>query len=291
MHDIRSFLNFCSYSRRFIENFAIIYDSFYALIQKAKNEKYKFIIMIFFVKNVFECIKNIMCFDKVLTQFDIFLLFIIEIDAFDFDWDVVLYQVNLDDVKRFVAFESKKFNSIERNYVTHERELLIIKKTFKKWRCYIENNTTTIVSIDHANLQYFKFIVNFSQKLIRRLIEFEKHDLNIKYKFDFEMIVSNILNRRNDYRLRMFQINFRTIIFDEIVVFYARDETLLKKIEWNVEFKKYKNQLMFDDDDRVYHKIIYSTIECRILNFEHVLIFSISFTKFMIIARSKLCSI
>ena len=38
-------------------------------------------------------------------------------------------------------------------------------------------------------------------------------------------------------------------------------------------------------------KIIYSTIKCRILNFEHVLIFSISFTKFMIIARSKLYSI
>ena len=38
------------------------------------------------------------------------------------------YQVNFDDVKRFIAFENKKFNSIERNYITHERELLIIKK-------------------------------------------------------------------------------------------------------------------------------------------------------------------
>ena len=38
-------------------------------------------------------------------------------------------------------------------------------------------------------------------------------------------------------------------------------------------------------------KITYLTIEYRILNFEHVLIFSISFIKFIIIARSKLCSI
>ena len=45
------------------------------------------------------------------------------------------------------------------------------------------------------------------------------------------MIVSNILNRRNNYRLRMFQINFHTIIFDEIIVFYSRNETLLEKIE------------------------------------------------------------
>ena len=278
MHDVRLFLNLCSYYRRFIENFAIICDSLYALIQKTKNKKYKFIIMIFSIKNVFECIKNIMCFDKVLTQFDIFLSFIIEIDAFDFDWDVVLYQVNLDDVKRFVAFESKRFNSIERNYVTHERKLLVIKKAFKKWRCYIENDTTTIVRIDHANLQYFKFIVNFSKKLTRWLIEFEKHDLNIKYKFDFEMIVSNTLSRRSDHRLRLLQINLRTITFDEIVVFYARDEILSKKIEWNVELKKYKNQFMLDDDDRVYHKdnsfdnwMLYTKLWARVdfLNFIH----------------------
>ena len=88
--------------------------------------------MIFSIKNVFKCIKNIMCFDKTLIQFDIFLFFIIEIDVSNFDCNVVLYQVNFDDVKRFVAFESKKFNSIERNYVIHERKLLIIKETFKK---------------------------------------------------------------------------------------------------------------------------------------------------------------
>ena len=43
----------------------------------------------------------------------------------------MFYQVNFDDVKRFVAFENKKFNSIEQNYVTHERELLIIKNLLK----------------------------------------------------------------------------------------------------------------------------------------------------------------
>ena len=63
------------------------------------------------------------------------------------------------------------------------------------------------------------------------MIEFEKHDLNIKYKFDFKIIVSNILSRRNDYRLRLLKIDFRTITFDEIVVFYVRDEILSKKIE------------------------------------------------------------
>ena len=63
------------------------------------------------------------------------------------------------------------------------------------------------------------------------MIEFEKHDLNIKYKFDFKIIVSNILSRRNDYRLRLFQINFRTITFDEIVIFYIRNEILLEKIK------------------------------------------------------------
>ena len=105
----------------------------FTLRANIKNKKYKIQIYnyIFFVKNVFKCIINIMCFDKVLTQFNIFLFFIIKINVFDFNWNVVFYQVNFDDVIRFVAFENKKFNSIEQNYVTHERELLIIKNLLK----------------------------------------------------------------------------------------------------------------------------------------------------------------
>ena len=134
MHDIRSFLELYTYYRRFIENFVIFTSSLYELIKRAKEKKFKQIHINFFARNAFEAIKNAMCNDRVLAQSNISLLFIIEIDVFDFEWKVVLYQADLDDIERSIAFESKTFTSTKKNYATHERELLIIKKNFKKMK-------------------------------------------------------------------------------------------------------------------------------------------------------------
>ena len=108
--------------------------------------------MHFAARNAFTIIKNVMCNDKVLIQLNISLSFIIEIDVFNFDWKVVLYQADFDEMKRSIAFENKTFFSTKRNYVIHKHELLIIKKNLKKWKCYIENDIITVVRIDHANL-------------------------------------------------------------------------------------------------------------------------------------------
>ena len=132
MHNVRFFLKLCVYYRRFIENFVIITNFFYELIREFENKKFKIIVMIFVFKNAFYNIKNVMCNNRVLIQFDIFLFFIIEIDVFDFDWKIVLYQIKFNNKKHFIVFESKTFLSIEKNYVIHERKLLIIKKSFRK---------------------------------------------------------------------------------------------------------------------------------------------------------------
>ena len=47
--------------------------------------------MNFFARNAFKVVKNAICNDRVLAQSNIFLFFIIEIDVFDFEWEVVLY--------------------------------------------------------------------------------------------------------------------------------------------------------------------------------------------------------
>ena len=44
----------------------------------------------------------------------------------------MLYQIKFDDKKHFVVFENKTFFFVEKNYATHERELLIIKKKLRK---------------------------------------------------------------------------------------------------------------------------------------------------------------
>ena len=157
-------------------------------------------------------------------------------------------------MKRSIVFENKTFSSTKKNYVIHERELLIIKKNLRKWKYYIENDIITIVRTDHADLQHIKIIVKFSKRLIKWLIEFEKYKLDIRYKFEIKMIMSNILNRRNDYKFWIFEADLRTISFDDVIIIYARDNILFNKIEWNISLKWFESQFKMNDENQIYHR-------------------------------------
>ena len=249
MHDVRFFLRLCAYYKRFIKNFVLLTEFLYDLIKKTENKKFKSIQMHFATRNAFTIIKNVMCSDKVLVQSNISLFFVIEIDVSDFDWKVVLYQADFDEVKRLIVFKSKTFFSTKKNYVIHERELLIIKKNFKKWRCYIKNDIITVVRTNHANLQHIKIIVKFSEQLIKWLIKFEKYKLDIRYKFKIKMIMSNILSKRSDYKFRILKIDLRTINFDDVIITYARDNILFDEIKWNISLKWFEDQFKMNDEN------------------------------------------
>ena len=108
--------------------------------------------------------------------------------------------------------------------------------------------------IDYIELQYLKTIVKFSKKLARWFVEFDEYCLNISYKSSIEIIVSNISNRKNDFKLRSMQCILNTIIFDQIVIIYIRNENLFDKIKWNVKLMKYENKFIFDENERTFHQ-------------------------------------
>ena len=85
MYDVRFFLRLCAYYRRFIKNFALLTEFLYNLIKETEDKKFKSVQMHFAIRNAFTVIKNAMCSDKILIQSNILLLFVIEIDASDFD--------------------------------------------------------------------------------------------------------------------------------------------------------------------------------------------------------------
>ena len=150
--------------------------------------------------------------------------------------------------------KTKRFFFVERNYFTHKREFLIIKKNFKKWKYYVKNEIIIVMRIDYIELQYLRIIVKFSRKFARWLVEFDKYRFDIRYKSSIEIIVSNILNRKNDFKLRLMQRTLNTIIFDEIVIIYTRDKNLFDEIEWNVELMKYENQLKLNENKRAFYQ-------------------------------------
>ena len=150
--------------------------------------------------------------------------------------------------------KTKRFFFVERNYFTHKREFLIIKNNFKKWKYYVKNEITIVIRIDYIELQYLKTIIKFSKKFTRWFVEFNEYRFDIRYKSNIKMIVLNILNRKNDFKLRSMQRTLNTIIFDEIVIIYTRDKNLFDEIKWNVELMKYENYLKFDENKQTFYQ-------------------------------------
>lgn len=67
---------------------------------------------------------------------------------------------------RPLAYESRKLNDAERNYSTHERELLAVVHALKIWRCYLEGSEFCVMS-DHCPLRWFMTQPNLSPRQVR----------------------------------------------------------------------------------------------------------------------------
>ena len=93
-----------------------------------------------------------LCSTPVLRLPDFDRLFMLEPDASDVAVGVVLLQ-EYEDGLHPIAYFSKKYIPVERNYPAHDKELLAIIKACMKWLCYIDGHPTTIY-IDHKPLTH-----------------------------------------------------------------------------------------------------------------------------------------
>ena len=203
VHHVRQFVGLCSYYRRFIKEFARIAAPMHELLklpEATRGHKHQPIVWNAKCQMSFRQLKECLTVAPVLQQPDVKRAFIIETDASDYACGATLLQTNLADGREHpVAFESRKFNPAESRYPTHERELLAIKQALRAWRCYIENEHTTIVRTDHEGLQYMKTTRKPSKRLGRWIEEFEEYNLKIIHKSGKLMTVPDALSRRPDY--------------------------------------------------------------------------------------------
>ena len=77
----------------------------------------------------------------------------------------ILSQHQKDDTWQPVAFTSKSFNSVERNYEIYDKEMLAVMYAFYEWSHYLkEVSTPTEVLTDHQNLTYFRKPQNLNRR-------------------------------------------------------------------------------------------------------------------------------
>jgi len=82
-----------------------------------------------------------------------------------------------------IAFMSRAFSAAELNYDVHDKELLAIVESFKKWRHYLEGVADLVeVYTDHRNLIYFSETKTLSRRLTRWLEFLSQFNFVIKFQ-------------------------------------------------------------------------------------------------------------
>ena len=101
-----------------------------------------------------------------------------------------------------VAFLSKTFTEMERNYEIYDRELLGIIRALEEWRHYIQGSghTTTVYS-DHQNLTFFKSAQKLNHRQARWALYLSEFDIKLIHMPGSKMIQLGTLSRQPDFIL------------------------------------------------------------------------------------------
>jgi hypothetical protein len=191
--EVQQFIGLVQYYHQYINDFANIALPLTSLLGEGvpfswDNDK----------EIAFTSLKEAVSKAPVLRIFDPDLLTGVETDASGFAIGAVLFQTDENGVSRPVAFTSRKLRPAERNYPTHEQELLAVVHALKTWRYYLDG-THFIVYTDHATLQHFPTQPKLTRRQARWMELLQEYDFDFRYKPGKDNIVPDALSRRPDH--------------------------------------------------------------------------------------------
>jgi RNase H-like domain found in reverse transcriptase len=102
-----------------------------------------------------------------------------------------------DDGVHPIAYVSHKLNVPERNYPTHDRELLAIVHVVTELRCYL-HGSAFVVRTDHHPLRYLETQPHLSKRQVRWPDALAEYDYKIEYIQGKWNILADALSRRSD---------------------------------------------------------------------------------------------
>ena len=151
--DVRSFLGFCSYYRRFIRNFADIAGPLHRLLEAERVFEWDSE-----CQNAFETLKLRLVGDTVMSYPNNTDIFILDTDASDRAIGSTLAQMQWNEERqckeeRPIAYASKSLSKTQRSYCTTRRELLAVVVFVNYFRHYLLGRKF-IVRTDHSALRW-----------------------------------------------------------------------------------------------------------------------------------------
>jgi transposase InsO family protein len=192
VHEVRAFLGFCNFYRRFIRAYSKLVRSLIELTRKDSvfdwSDK---------CQQAFQAVKDAVISAPILRHFDRTKTCYVECDASDFVTAGVLSQRDDDGVLHPVAFFSRKMAPAECNYEIYDKELLAIIRCFEEWRPDLEGSDLPIqVLTDHKSLEYFMTTKRLTRRQARWAEFLADYNFQITYRPGKDNQKADALTRR-----------------------------------------------------------------------------------------------
>jgi len=159
---LRSFLGFCNYYRRFMAQWSKNIEPFTRLTKKEEpwvwaEEQ----------KKLFKELKELFTQEPILKIYQPGLETVVETDASDFALGACFIQRH-EDGWHPVAYYSRKMTPPELNYDIYNKELLGIVAALKEWRAFLQGTEKPfVVKTDHKNLTGFLTTKELNRRQVR----------------------------------------------------------------------------------------------------------------------------
>ena len=173
--EVRSFVGFVGYYRRFCPDYATVAKPLNRLTAKGVDFKWGHE-----EQESFEKMKMFMSQAPVLAYPDPKLPYIVDTDASLYGVGAVISQVQGGD-ERAIAFYSKTLSPAEQNYCTTRRELLSVILAVKHFRPYLYGREFTLRN-DHASLQWLYRRKEPSHQVARWLEILSEFQFELKHR-------------------------------------------------------------------------------------------------------------
>lgn len=189
--DVRRFIGMVSFYKQFIDRYSDLTSAITDLLKKGKGK----MVWTKEAEESFLKLKSVLTSPNVLANPDFAQQFIIESDASDVAVGAVLVQIQ-DNVRRPIAFFSKKLSASQRKYAPTEKECLGVILAIEKFKHYVEGSRFTVVT-DAQSLVWLSKISaeKGSAKLIRWALKLQQYDFELQYRKGSLNIAADALSR------------------------------------------------------------------------------------------------
>jgi len=188
LSELRSFVGFASYHRRFIKGFAQIANPLVRLTKKGTpfdwgSEQ----------ETAFRTLQTALITAPVLVHPNRDDPFVLDTDASATAMGGEISQVQ-DGLERVIAYASQTFSREEANYCTTKRELLAVIRMMEKFRHYLWGRHFT-VRTDHGSLRWLSNFRDSDGMLARWLVRLAQFDFTIVHRAGVKHLNADGLSR------------------------------------------------------------------------------------------------